>query len=419
MVKRWMIVSGCLALALVLRVGCSEWLHARGEGQLPDSQLYRKYATAVFRGERFFDGESLARRAPGYPVFIALCWKFGGVGSERAVAWAQAVASTVTCWLAYRLALRFERPGGASVATDSLGLPAGAALATLVLTTFEPYSIVLSTQVLSETIFATLLVGSAVLGVEAQRRTAWDRGAGFGFSAGVCAGLASLVRPSGLLLAPLAVLLWVACAERRRAVARCGLLGALGLALTMAPWWWRNYRVFDAFVPSALNVGESLYDGLNPRADGGSDMRFLEENRGQPADELARDRYWWRRGVEYARAHPKRVAELAAIKFARYWSPWPNAAQFRRPVVVASTSLATVAVWLLAVWGGFRLRRRPSLPLLFLTPAAYFCALHLVFVSSVRYRVPAMPMLIVLAGAGLVFLVHRIFGTAVAGATTE
>ena len=49
--------------------------------------------------------------------------------------------------------------------------------------------------------------------------------------------------------------------------------------------------------------------------------------------------------------------------------------------------------------------------LLALTPAVYFMALHAVFVSSVRYRVPAMPMLELLTGAGLAWLMNRRLAT--------
>ena len=76
----------------------------------------------------------------------------------------------------------------------------------------------------------------------------------------------------------------------------------------MAPWWVRNARVYGRFVPTALWTGASLYDGLNPRATGASDMEFLAEPEFWPLGEEAQDAALARRALAFARRHPGRVA---------------------------------------------------------------------------------------------------------------
>jgi hypothetical protein len=46
-------------------------------------------------------------------------------------------------------------------------------------------------------------------------------------------------------------------------------------------------------------------------------------------------------------------------------------------------------------------RRSPGVLTLALAPVLYSCVLHAIFVSSVRYRAPAMPLVDLLAGAGV------------------
>jgi hypothetical protein len=177
----------------------------------------------------------------------------------------------------------------------------------------------------------------------------------------------------------------------------------------MAPWWVRNAQVYGRFVPTALWTGASLYDGLNPRATGASSMNgFLSAPDIWPLGEEAQDAELFRRAVAFVREHPRRAVTLAAIKAARYWSPWPNADGFRSPAVALVSALYNVPLLALTALGAWDRRRDPRALVLLAGPLLYFAALHMVFASSMRYRIPAAAPAMGLAAIGIARLPGRV-----------
>ena len=113
------------------------------------------------------------------------------------------------------------------------------------------------------------------------------------------------------------------------------------------------------------------------------------------------DQRFRREAVSWAKQHPGRVFQLAGIKFLRMWNVWPNAAagsnRFSRTVL----PLSYLPLIGLALWGLWRHRDGGWGIWICLLPAVYFTLLHVIFVSSLRYRQPAMLPLLVLAAAAL------------------
>jgi 4-amino-4-deoxy-L-arabinose transferase-like glycosyltransferase len=400
-----------IAVAFAVRLVAGEVVLSNGRAFLPDSELYWGYAESLAKDGVYQVGGAGARRTPGYPLFIVGCTKLLGdanplvpppLSQLRAVLIAQALLGALVVGMVWSLAQSM-------FAGDSM-LRHAAIWAGLV-AAFDPFSISLGAMILSETLFTVALVASvwcAMKSVEGERnRSVWV------IAAGVAAGFAVLVRPSGLLLVPIGLI-----AIGRRWGLRNAFVSIAAFALVMTPWVIRNANVYHAFVPTTLNVGESLYDGWNPEAEGGSNMAFVDRRKlahgaaQTPADEIAEDAFWKREAIDWAKNHPGRVLELAARKLARFWSPWPNAAEFQSTAVVVGCGLFSLIAYGGAMVGLVVLRRGSwQTVLLALTPAVYFMALHAVFVSSVRYRVPAMPMLELLTGVGLAWLTNRRLAT--------
>lgn len=395
-----------LVAALALRLVAAAWWQQRTEGQFlfGDSQSYWTLAEKLADGEGYQYGDRNSRifRAPGYPLLLAPLFWFGD--GEPSRLWPRLegavlgmLAVGATWWLGREL---FTSPAA----------PAAAWLAAL-----YPGAIATSVLVLSESAFCPLMMLQLAVWVAALRASDQWRAVGTAGAAGLIGGLATLVRPSWLLFTPLVALLAVLLGKRRRRQLLVGAGLLVGLALAMAPWWIRNAAITGRFVPTTLQVGASLYDGWNPRATGASDMYFVSEaivaqrqaesRRGGPLAatfEWRLDRSLRRAAWHWAAEHPGEVLRLAGRKFIRMWNLWPNEPQFSSWPVRLMFAGSYVPVMLLALWGLVRTIDRPWPYALCWLPAVYFTGLHMVFVSSIRYRQPAMLPLLVLAASALV-----------------
>lgn len=403
-------IMAILALALAARLAAGAWWQQRlppgQELAFGDSDSYWRLAQSLYRGEPFQYGSPDSRifRTPGYPALLAALFKLLGTDDPPVLA---VRALSATCGAAavgvvMALGWRLFRP--------EVGLLAGLVAAV------HPEAIALGTFVLSEAPFHPLMLlnifclreawAAASSHDSARRATAWA------LAAGVAAGLATLMRPSWLLFTPYLLLLALLTASNRRCAARLALPLIVSLAATMAPWWLRNYEAAGRFVPTTLQVGASLYDGWRPDADGASDMRFVPEfYAAQKAADAAAtepltgtfeerlDRRHREAAVAWAKQNPRRVVELAWIKLRRMWSPLPNAAEMGGTLLRAATFCGYVPTMLLAVYGTLRLRRSTVGLWLLWIPALYLTNLHVIFVSSLRYRQPALLLLIVVAAA--------------------
>jgi 4-amino-4-deoxy-L-arabinose transferase-like glycosyltransferase len=353
-----------------------------------------------------------ALRTPGYPLFLAGC-RAVLADSPLSARLVQAALGTTSVWLVYRLTRELTGRDGAR------SLPSGehcpAPLWAAGLAAVHPYFIVMSVLLLSEAVFVPLMTaalwGLAVVWNRIANGLAQGSRREFVIASGVglASGSAILVRPSWALFLPimLAGFAWGLARVPARyrvngiAVARVTATIVLGLLIVMGPWWFRNARIYGRFVPTAVWLGASLYDGLNPAATGASNMDFLSEPDVWPRDELDQDRELTHRAMEFVLRDPRRALELSLIKLGRYWSPWPSAEGFRSfPLVVAST-VVVVPLLALQSLGLWRFRRDLRAWVLLAGPLLYFCALHMVFASSMRYRIPAEVPAMGLAAIGL------------------
>lgn len=435
----WKQLALILALALAARLAAGLYWQTRLDGrqarfEFGDSQSYWTLGRAIAQGGPYQYGPENAQvfRTPGYPLLLAALFGIGG--DQPPVIWARAQSAVFgtlavggVWWLAREL---FDARAGLIAAAVAAVYPGAVAISTLVL---------------SEAPFCALMLLQLALWEAAWKAGSPRRAAAMAVLAGVAAGAATLVRPSWLLFTPFAALaglvlgrsvgqegepsglsrggkmrgdqprgslVYLRVPRMRRALIGVAMLA--GLIVTMTPWWIRNARVTGRFVLTTLQVGASLYDGLNPRATGASNMDLVPDSvrelrRQVAAGEVPRDaaleieldRRYRTAAWALARAHPATVANLAGVKLGRMWNVWPNEASFSAWPVRLAVLLSYVPVLVLGLIGAVGTIRRGWPYVLCWLPAVYFTGLHVIFVSSIRYRQPAMLGLIVLA-AGVV-----------------
>ena len=214
--------------------------------------LHGRYALTLGNGQAFLT----LIRLPGYPLFLAACFKLFGMENYAAVAWLQIAIDLVSCLLLADFARRIVPHA----------LHGGAFHATLWLAVLCPFTAVYAANPLTEgpTIFCIAL---ALWSAERfQRRIAWLPALAFTFAVT----FAALLRPDGALAAVAfapAILAGLrigrAPGARRRGIriaAVCVLLASAPFAL----WTGRNWQVFHVFQPLAPRTATDPGDPLTP-----------------------------------------------------------------------------------------------------------------------------------------------------------
>lgn len=366
-----------------------------------DERLHWQLAVNLVQtGTLVTDDGRLAARMPLYPLFLA---GFAGAGANGILAarFAQALIGTLVVATGIHVCLRYfgER----------------AALLGGLLLCFDPFAIFFCALLLNETLFAAALAlfTAQLLAMAALPAPRWLHAVVLGVTA---AGLVML-RPEALglwLLAAPALLLarGLSRAHRHENASRPRLLPAVGtlaiatfvILAAMFAWGWRNHGVLDAWVFLSCNGGVTLYDGQGPQADGSSRQDFM-----QTLPELAelgeveRDRQLSKLAWEQMQNDPGRTARLAVVKLARTWGLTPNV-ESHRGGFTASLSLS----YMLVLYGLLAVsiaRLRGALARLWplWLPVVFSLIVTSIYIGSVRYRIPYMPLLEILSSAA----VHR------------
>jgi 4-amino-4-deoxy-L-arabinose transferase-like glycosyltransferase len=397
-------------------------------GILVDSQRYLSLAAGIAVQGRYTDptGQDFIWPA-GYPLFITLASGWSAP-NPVAVAFAQLAMTGMIAVLVVALG-------------DRLG-NRGVALAGGWLYALLPTAALWALTVMSETLFTVILLLACLSWLASIQRARPLLGA----AAGLALGLAAFVRPIGLALVPLWVLLTVIALRRdagwRRALA-VGAATIIGATMIVLPWSLRNLATHGVFAFSG--VGERTFFNFNvaqvkaeaegiTRDQAASELgtsssnlvdslRIITRYPGAFALEQAKGLFRTLFGLEagsWARllGYPEDLRSgLGIVSSLLEGDPGLAISRLVRvlanpktgPIILlaAGSEALTVIVYGLAVvfiiWG----RPKGSRAALLLASSAILLAVLPAAAGQARFRTPIEPMLVVLAAWGGGFLLRR------------
>lgn len=411
----WGAVAGIFFFALALRLCNLQQIFANDPFfELPavDPLFYHRWALRIAAGDWL--GEGVFLQGPLYPYLLGILYRLFGSGFllPRLL---QCLLGSVTCVLVWRLARElFDR---------RVALLAG--VMTAVYSTLIFYE--------GSLLIANILSPINLLLLVAAHRAYTKSTPAYFLVFGLLVGLSSIARPNMLLYAPFAVIWLFYILHRQHSWSRRTALAVTfcaGLLVCIVPSAIRNYAVSGDAVLVSASAGMNFYNGNNPAASGIHTVPPLfdpseaddpvEQNRiykayaeralGRQLSASEVSDYWFAQGLEYVRAQPGAWLRLMGKKFLLFinaFEPW----NVRSYVVSSQFSwvlrlpLLTFGIMAPLSFLGLIVTSRSwrQLMPLYAIVGVHF-ATCLIFFVLARYRIPVVPVLLIFAGQGALFL---------------
>ena len=335
---------------------------------------------------------------PIYPYLVAGVFKVWGIYSVMSHIIIEVLNCAFTALIIIPIHAVAKRTFGGGVAT-------GAAWTWVVLPTalFFPITWVWDTSLAA--LFFTLIFWATLALRETRGVLPW---AGYG-ALWVVGGL---VNPSILSLFPffLGWLLWKARNESA-SWAKRGAVALLLFSIGLVPWTIRNYRVFGKFIVLRSNFGLELWLGNNPNVTDTMSQWAHPNDNPQEAEkykrmgEIAYMAEKQHEAFAFMRTHPRETLYFMFHRFANNWLATTDTPKdywtyggLRSKAFLIQNSLLSLFCLLGALFV-YRARHPDAVPyalVLLIFPLVFYMT-H----SSLRYRFPMDPIMVVLAASGL------------------
>ena len=389
-----------LGLALVLRMAAVGFLDIKPTS---DADAYMNMATSMLQTGHMDDGQgNVAFYSAGYPLFLVPFFAIFPATPETAQVLNIALG-LITVFLVYLCAC--------AVMPDRRW----AVLPALIWATYPP-ALLYTEYVLKENVMIPLLLLQTYLLLrywQAERKNLYALAIGVVFGFEMLVGAAVLF--TGAVIALVVTCVWGDGLRLSRFKWQPALLCVLGCALMMTPWLsYTNAKLGQPVLNT--NGGFNLYLGNNPNATGyfvgiqetpiAPDWYKIKEEKG----EIGATAVVKKLAVQHIMDNPGETFVLALKKLTYFWWPPVHEGKYGNQSMLETLMRLAwlfyyVLLVLLALVPLAGLRGASSRPLLLLFGTVIlYCGIHAAAYVIYRYRLPAMPLMTILAGAGLHYI---------------
>jgi hypothetical protein len=346
-------------VALAARLGVVLWA-AKTIPPTADGTYYHLLATRIASGQGYTwlwpDGAvTYAAHYPvGYPAMIAGAYALFGAAPVVAML-VNALVGAAGAWAAHDLLRRATSP--------RLALAGGLAVA------LHPALVPYTAALMTEGVTAALTIVGAAFAARARDAERGRRAVAWLVASGLALGVATLVRPQVIVLAP--VLGWLAARGTPSARARTlSMIAATAIALAVcAPWTWRNCVRMDKCALVSVNGGWNLAIGAQTTSGSWQEM-IVPDACKEVFAEAAKDECFGREARRTILADPgawlARVPRKLGVTFDYFGAaPWylhaasPAAFPYRAKVVLGGVETVASRALLLAALVAVRKLRGP------------------------------------------------------------
>ncbi|MCX8082110.1 MAG: glycosyltransferase family 39 protein [bacterium] len=367
----------------------------KNEVYFADEFEYYRIVQNFLSGNGFFVSEELKGfRPPLYPLLLSILYflKFNLFGIRIF----QCFISSITVCLTYLAAKKLF--------SEKVALWSG------IISVIYPFFIFYNGFLLTETLFVflVLLVIYNLINLT-EKTSSWIK-------AGISLGLAGLCRPTMQLYLPIALIHLLCDKEQWKIKIKKILFISFFFSLTLSPWILRNYLVFDRFIPGTTMGGRVFWEGNNPYSNGGPCRYFPVEIEKLP--EIERDVAYYKKTIDIIKENPARFLWLLQNKFKRFWNVIPNASEFTKPLYLL-ISVMSFGIMMPFFVLGFLLTFKNKKAQFIHSLIILFTIFHIIFLASIRYRIPLEPFYIIFSVYGFFWLVNGTFGIINRGVITR